>query len=75
MRNEIRLIFTGLGTDFSTMNSGEQLYDVNQDYIVGVFVETKVSLLLLYRRNTSLLFVVENPIRQHGYKRCHKTHA
>ena len=45
MRNEIRLIFTGLGTDFSTMNSGEQLYDVNQDYIVGVFVETKVSLL------------------------------
>eukprot|EP00956_Cyclotella_meneghiniana_P031875 scaffold85426_cov23-Cyclotella_meneghiniana.AAC.4 len=39
MRKEIRLIFSGLGTEFSTMKSGKQLYDVYRDYIVGTFVK------------------------------------
>ena len=43
-RAEIRKIFSRLPTDFSTMKSGKQLYDIYEGFIIACFIDRKVSL-------------------------------
>ena len=43
-RTVIRKIFSSLGTDFSKMASGKQLYNVYSEYIASIFVDVHVSL-------------------------------
>ena len=58
-RTEIRKIFAPLPTDFSTMKSGKQLYDIYEGYIIDCFINSKVRWPLYY-----ILYELHNELIQ-----------